>query len=40
MATIQKLIAKGLGYCILLGALGVKVPQMINIIKLKSADGK
>ena len=36
---IDKLIAKGLGYLIMIGAIGFKVPQIINIISSKSVNG-
>jgi mannose-P-dolichol utilization defect protein 1 len=39
VACIKALVAKGLGYLILLGALAVKVPQILKIVNAKSVKG-
>lgn len=38
--TPSQVIAKILGYLILIGAFGLKVPQIYNIIKSKSVAGE
>ncbi|KAL6769911.1 hypothetical protein ACKKBG_A32840 [Auxenochlorella protothecoides x Auxenochlorella symbiontica] len=36
---LKALLSRGLGYCILLGSTVVKVPQLINVVRARSAAG-